>query len=159
MPQTIPMPGPHIVNTLLGVWLFLSAFLWQHNALQFNNAWVAGGLGVLFGITSLRGHGWGSYGSAGLGAWLLLSSFVLPVGASGTFWNHLVVGMAMLVLSVATLLPHDGRGNVGDHVIERPEHGKISARVFLDINIVEVRLRRIDRNEFVAHSISPRSTE
>lgn len=100
---------PTVITVLLGVWMFISAFLWPHSAAQFNNAWIVGVLVVTFGLVAMRGKLWGHYANVALGAWLLLSSFFLPTRAAATFWNHVLVGVVVFVLALAMMLPRAGR--------------------------------------------------
>jgi hypothetical protein len=103
------MTTPSVIKILLGVWLFISAFLWPHSTAQFNNAWMLGVIVVVAGILSMRGLGWASYVNAAAGAWLFLSSFFLPTLRAGTFWNHLLVGIALFVLAMILIIPQGRR--------------------------------------------------
>lgn len=52
-------------------------------------------------------------------------------------------------------LPDDRLGHVGNHVVERAQHRKVSPGVFLDIDIAEVGLRQVDGGIGVVHLGSP----
>jgi len=43
-----------IVNIVLGVWLFISAFLWPHTYAQMTNTWILGVLCVVFALVAMR---------------------------------------------------------------------------------------------------------
>ena len=42
------------LNIALGVWLFISAFLWPHTSAQFTNTWICGALTVAFSLIAMR---------------------------------------------------------------------------------------------------------
>lgn len=88
-----------IVNLVLGFWLVLSAFLWVHSGAQFTNAWVSGLLVAAIALAASRVPDL-RYANAVMGGWLMVSTFFLPRVSAGTFWNHLVVGLAVLFLSL-----------------------------------------------------------
>src|SRR5690606_34265915 len=87
------------VNIALGVWLFISAFIWPHTSAQFNNAWIVGALSAIVGALALR-YPDARWANTALGAWLFLSVWFLPTMYSGTLWNHLIVGAAMFIVSL-----------------------------------------------------------
>ena len=49
--------GARLVNALLGVWLYLAAFLWPHTPLERNNAWVSGIVAVTAARRAPHGGG------------------------------------------------------------------------------------------------------
>ena len=87
------------INIALGVWLFISAFLWLHTDSQFTNTWLVG-----LGIAGVAAVGLGApqirWLNALLAAWLIVSVFALPTLMGGTFWNNLLVGVASLIVSL-----------------------------------------------------------
>jgi hypothetical protein len=85
---------------VLGVWLVLSAFLWAHSRAQFTNAWICGLLVVGLALLAIGPVPSARYGNAVVGGWLILSVFLLPRVSIGTMWNHLLVGIAILILSL-----------------------------------------------------------
>ena len=42
--------GARIVNLVLGIWLFISAFVWPHSTAQMTNTWILGVLTVISGL-------------------------------------------------------------------------------------------------------------
>lgn len=82
-----------IGNIILGVWLFLSAFLWFHSPAQFNNTWLVG-----LGMAAIAAIGLAvpqiRWVNVALAAWLIISVWALPIASAGTFWNNLLVGIA-----------------------------------------------------------------
>ena len=90
--------GRH-ANIILGLWLFFSAFLWPHDHPQFINTLIAGLVTVIlsvlaFGVPTLR------FASAFTGVWLVVSWFVLGRGRTGTGLNNVIVGLAVMSISL-----------------------------------------------------------
>jgi hypothetical protein len=44
----IDRDAPKALSILLGVWLFVSVFLWPHTHVQMTNTWITGALVVIF---------------------------------------------------------------------------------------------------------------
>ncbi len=86
-------------NIVLGIWLFISAFTWPHSSAQMTNTWVMGVITVIVGIVSIGAPSW-RYINTIVGAWLIISSFALRRVTRGTFWNNLLVGIAILLVSL-----------------------------------------------------------
>ncbi|MBI5545397.1 MAG: hypothetical protein HY901_16045 [Deltaproteobacteria bacterium] len=89
-----------VANIVLGIWLFMSAFLWPHSPQQATNTWVMGVLCVSFAIVALA-MPQASYLNTALSAWLLVSAFVLPRVSSATLWNNALVAVAIFLASLA----------------------------------------------------------
>ena len=98
------MSGARIVNIVLGAWLFISAFLWHHSSAQFANAWIMGALVVVFGLMANR-FAQTRYATVAIGAWLFVSSFFLPRATGATSWNHVLVGLALIMTSLMSEAP------------------------------------------------------
>jgi hypothetical protein len=96
--------GARVLNAVLGVWLFVSVFLWPHSAAQRNNAWVVGIVAVTAALAGLRGVGWGRRVNALLGGWLIVSALFLPRASMWTFWNHVAVGFGLVLFGLAPSL-------------------------------------------------------
>jgi hypothetical protein len=90
-----------LLTIALGVWLFLSAFIWPHTASQFSNAWISGLLIIAFAATAIRVDG-ARYGCTVLAIWLFFSNWVLPTENEATAWNNIIVSVAVFVASLAT---------------------------------------------------------
>jgi hypothetical protein len=95
--------GARALNAVLGLWLFMSAFLWSHRPEQFHNAWVTGLVAVTMALWGLEGVRRARFVNMLAGAWLLVSS-LLWLSGSATFWNHVLVGLALVVLGAAPSL-------------------------------------------------------
>jgi hypothetical protein len=94
--------GARALNTVLGLWLFFSGFLWPHTMAHRWNAWVVGMLAVFGGLVGLSGDKRGRYLNAALGGWLIASALLLPHLRPATFWNEILVGFAMVLIASTT---------------------------------------------------------
>ena len=87
------------IDLVLGPWLLVSSLVWPHTAAQFASTWIFG-----FTITSfaLMGLWWPQtrWLNAVAAAWVIVSVWVLPTGPI-TAWNNTIVGVAVLVMSLA----------------------------------------------------------
>jgi hypothetical protein len=88
------------LNILLGIWLFISAFVWQHSSAQLTNTWILGILCVIFALIATR---WEQvrYLNTILAVWLFISAFVLSAQSRGTMWNNALVAVAIFLVSLA----------------------------------------------------------
>lgn len=88
-----------IVNLVLSVWLFVSAFLWRHTTAQRTNAWVLGVVGAIVALVALS-RSRARWINTALAIWLFISPFALPTASAGTTWNCFLVGGAIFVLTL-----------------------------------------------------------
>jgi hypothetical protein len=86
-------------SLLLGVWLFISAFLWPHTAFQMTNTWICGVVAVVLAAVAMRVPRV-RYGNTLLSVWLFISAFALPSTSMGTIWNNVIVSIALFVASL-----------------------------------------------------------
>lgn len=101
-----------IVNPLVGLYLFVSAFLWPRGTVQFVNMFVVGLLAMGFGLASILGWPAARRVSFGLGIWLFISALALPPGAHGNGMGGLVnelVSAAFLAITALFPVPHHYR--------------------------------------------------
>lgn len=95
---TIPL-WPRIVNTVLGLWLFASAFLWPHNGNVRFDTW---GVGLLVASTALSAV-WAPamrFASTFLGAWLGFMGLVLEYQSPITRLHDLALAGLVFVVSL-----------------------------------------------------------
>jgi len=92
------MPTRYL-NVALGVWLFLSAFLWVHSQAQLTNTWLVGLLAIAFALVSLRVPE-ARYLTTALAIWLFVSVWALPILNVATAWNNALVAIAMFMFSL-----------------------------------------------------------
>lgn len=110
-------PNARVVNLVLGVWLFISAFAWPHASAQSTNTWLMGVLCVIFAVGAMIVP-WMRYLNTVLAIWLFISAWALPAGTPGTTWNNVLVSIAIFVVSLIPTEPtrtappvgHLGRG-------------------------------------------------
>lgn len=91
---------PRVANVILGIWLFISAFIWPHAYAQMTNTWILGVLCVLFAVIAMRVPQ-ARYLNTVLAVWLFISAWALPVMSVGTRWNNVIVAIAIFFVSLA----------------------------------------------------------
>ncbi len=89
-----------VVNIVLGIWLFVSAFLWPHSYAQMNNTWIVGVLCVAFALIAMRVPE-ARYLNTLLAVWLFISVWALPRLTIATQWNNALVAIGILALSLS----------------------------------------------------------
>ena len=98
-----------VANIGFGVWLMVSAFLWQHSTDQRVNAVAVGALVALLALLARRGRPWARPANMLLAGWLMLSVLVLRPAEATTAVNHLFVGLAILSMALLPSLPWASR--------------------------------------------------
>ncbi len=88
-----------VANVVIGVWLFISAFVWRHSSAQLTNTWILGLLCVAFALAAMVSSP-ARYLNTALSAWLFISAFVLPTVNRGTVWNNALCAVAIFVFSL-----------------------------------------------------------
>jgi hypothetical protein len=86
---------------ILGLWLFVSAFLWPHGASHFSNTWIVGLLAVAFALIAMA-FPFARYLNTALALWLFVSVWVLPGVTTATAWNNALVAVALFALSLVS---------------------------------------------------------
>lgn len=87
------------VNIVLGIWLFISAFLWPHSEAQFTNTWIVGAVMAILAFAALRAPQL-RFVNAAIAVWLFISAWALPGHLIGTMWNNVVVSIIAFVVAV-----------------------------------------------------------
>ena len=102
-PANPPAPDsdawPRAANIMLGVWLFISAFVWPHTLSSATNTWIVGLLIVIAGIVALYVP-WVRWLNAVLAAWLFISTLVFPHVIAATMWNNTIVAFLVFLLAL-----------------------------------------------------------
>jgi hypothetical protein len=88
-----------VLNVLLGIWLFISAFAWPHSAAQRTNTWIVGVLCVIFALAAMAMSS-ARYLNTVLAIWLFISAWALPTVSVGTIWNNVLVSIAIFIVSL-----------------------------------------------------------
>lgn len=91
------------INLVLGVWLIVSPFALGYAA-QATTAWNAYAIGVVIAVLSAAAlwqfQKWEEWLSALLGAWLIVSPWILGLGVGDVAtWNQVIVGIVVGVLA------------------------------------------------------------
>ncbi len=84
---------------ILGIWLFISAFIWPHTQAQMTNTWILGLLCVVFAVIAMSNPN-ARYLNTALSIWLFISAFAIPTIRTGTVWNNALVAIAIFVVSL-----------------------------------------------------------
>lgn len=94
------MSSARYANVIIGIWLFISAFVWAHTPAQQTNTWMVGLLCIAFAL-------WASaapavrYLNTALAVWLFISVWALPAVSAATVWNNIICSILMFVVSLA----------------------------------------------------------
>lgn len=90
---------PRLINIALGVWLFISAFVWPHTASAMTNTWILGVIITLVAVTSLfvPAARWVNVGAA---IWLFFSTFAIHHVAAATVWNNVIVAILVFIFAL-----------------------------------------------------------
>jgi uncharacterized membrane protein len=92
------------INLLLGIWLFISAFIWDHTVAQQTNTWILGALCAIFALIAMATPT-ARWLNTALSIWLFISVWALPHRNPGTMWNNALVAIAVFL---ASLVPGPG---------------------------------------------------
>ncbi len=87
------------INVVLGVWLFISAFVWEHTTAEMTNTWILGVLCVIFALVAMSAPQ-ARYLNTALAIWLFISVWALPHDNVGTMWNNALVAIAIFIVSL-----------------------------------------------------------
>jgi hypothetical protein len=93
-----------VLNALLGLWLFASAFLLSAAPVQFINVLLVSLLAMGFGMASILGRHGARRVNAVLGVWLFISALLLPgMAGTGVTVHQIVIAVLMVITA---LFPH-----------------------------------------------------
>jgi len=87
------------INLILGIWLFISAFIWNHTVAERTNTWILGVLCVVFALIAMSTPT-ARWLNTALAVWLFISVWALPHTSLGTMWNNALVAIAVFLLSL-----------------------------------------------------------
>lgn len=100
------------VNLILGVWLFITPFVFGMIPVAGAAAWngyIFGGIVAVLSVWALaQPRAWEEWVNLVIGIWLILSPFILTfTNQTAAMWNHLIVGIIVGVdaLWAATAKP------------------------------------------------------
>jgi hypothetical protein len=89
-----------MVNAALAGWLVMSTLLGPHDGTLAVSGILAGVLTVIAALATMRGHAWGRYLGAAVGAWLVLSPMFFVADSLFDALNAPVVGTAIALLAL-----------------------------------------------------------
>jgi hypothetical protein len=92
-----------MLNPLLGLWLFASAFLLSRAPAPFINMLVVSLAVMAIGMASILGRHRARRVNAVLGGWLFLSALIIPQVSTGVMVHQIVMGV---LLVITALFPH-----------------------------------------------------
>lgn len=99
-PSTSPSrPWARAIAIALGIWLFISAFVWPHSAAAQANTWVVGVLIAILAVWSLFVPG-ARFANSLLAIWLFFSTIVLAHETAGTLWNNVIIAVVLFFVSL-----------------------------------------------------------
>jgi hypothetical protein len=111
------MSTTRIFNALIGVWLFVTAFMWTHNRAEGTLTVVCGVLTFVLAIASFYTIA-ARYATLVVAAALFVGALALPAYDRATIWNNVIVAVALLASSLLDRGPASTR-------TERELYGRI----------------------------------
>ena len=99
--RSVPLgvvPWPRLGNLALGLWLQISSFAWHHSDSSRISAWLPGLLISVIALLSMSSPPMRWLNSV-LGLWLIAWTVVSASTEALTYWNGVVVGLLVVVLS------------------------------------------------------------
>jgi hypothetical protein len=89
----------HYAAAIVGAWFFMSSLVWHDGMAVRSLDWILALLAIGASVLALR-HARRHWAISGLGALILLLSFVLPHESGLTAWNERVVGTLLILLGL-----------------------------------------------------------
>ena len=88
-----------VANVVLGIWLFLSAFLWPHSPGSKANTWIVGL--IVMAVAALGSLAPASrWLNTAAAVWLFFSTFWLSHVSRATVWNNAIVAVVVFLVSL-----------------------------------------------------------
>jgi hypothetical protein len=84
---------------VLGIWLFISAFVLPHFTASKANTWIVGVLIVLTSAIAVRKPNV-RWSNTALAIWLVMSTALLWPATAQAFWNNVIVGFLVFGFSL-----------------------------------------------------------
>jgi hypothetical protein len=92
-----------VLNALLGLWLFASAFMFSRAPAPFINVLLVSLAVMAIGMASILGRHGARRLNAVLGAWLVISAMIFQSMQTGQIVHQVVMGV---LLVISALFPH-----------------------------------------------------
>ncbi len=103
---------PRWVSLVLGIWLFISAFVWPHTLAERTDTWILGvlifcaSIGAMF-VPSVR------FFNTLFAIWLFFATLIIGHSQPGTLWNNCIAAIIVFVMSLipstASPMVHGGQ--------------------------------------------------
>lgn len=90
---------PTWVNLALGIWLFISTWVWPHTPASYTNTWICGVLITLASIWALY-EPKARWLDAVIAVWLFFSSWAFWHTSQATAWNNWILAIIVFVLAL-----------------------------------------------------------
>jgi hypothetical protein len=84
---------------VLGIWLFISAFVWPHTPAQRADTWIVGVVFVIFSALAMSDDRL-RFVNTLASVWLFIYTLAAPHVTSATLWNNLIVAAVVFALSL-----------------------------------------------------------
>ncbi len=98
--RSVPDNWSSYINLIVGIWLFISAFLWPHTPAMRADTWIVGALIVLFSLLAM-GTPSVRYVNTVLAVWLFVTTLAFHSISVGTLWNNIIASIIVFVASLA----------------------------------------------------------
>lgn len=90
---------PIWINLALGIWLFISSWVWPHTAASFTNSWICGALIALGAIWALF-EPMARWVDAVIAVWLFFSAWAFWHVSAASAWNNWILAVIVFVLAL-----------------------------------------------------------
>jgi hypothetical protein len=91
--------GARGLNLLIGVWLFISAFVWPHAVASRTNTWILGVLIVAFALIAMAQPA-ARWLNALAALWLFFSTLLSFHDTTATLWNNIIVAIVVFIVAL-----------------------------------------------------------
>lgn len=112
--------GISIITIILGAWLVVSPYLLGYSTSQ--AVWNQTILGIVVAIFAIWQMAnpiarWAGWINVVVGAWLIVSPFILGYEGGAAYWNQIVAAIVVVVLSLSTANVRFSQGQTHHHAI------------------------------------------
>jgi hypothetical protein len=94
-----------MVSLAAGVWLFISAFIWEHTSSQRTNSWIMGLIIAGVALLAMRMPQARTVNTIA-SVWLFISVFLLPRISTATAWSNAIVAIVVFAASMVGVAHH-----------------------------------------------------
>jgi len=87
-----------INGVIVGLWIFVSAFLWHHSPRQFTLTWVTGALTVIFALAAMV-RPMARHLNTLVALCLFIGTMIFRIESEATFWSNLIAAVVLVFIS------------------------------------------------------------